>query len=98
MEELLKKLNINKNIPYDERMVEAHLHLNHNVKTSDSVLEALCYVFDNNAPAIAVVLQGYVDRLPESMYMLESLKEGLLHKNMCLTCVKQKLIGFEGLG
>jgi hypothetical protein len=98
MKELLKKLDIDKSMPYDMRMVEAHLHLNHNVKTADSVFEALCYIFDDNAPPIAAVLQGYVDKLPESVHMLEGIRDGLLYRDMCLTCVKQKLIGFEGLG
>jgi hypothetical protein len=75
-------------------LVEQHIGVTHpimSIPANYTIMDALCYIFDNDAVPIADVLQAREDQVPHALGLLEALEEGLRTKTVCLTCVKNEM-------
>lgn len=89
-----KTLNTRRIITFDNILVEQHIGIPHPIMiipAKYTLLDALCYVYDDDVVAIAKVLQGYQDGLEHAHDIMEALEEGIKSKCICLTCVKDSV-------
>lgn len=90
-----KELNTNKISIFDPRLDAAHEGLGHDIlpiPRKYTIIDALCYIFDNDPTSIADVLQSYSDKSGYALDLINALSEGIQSRSICLTCVKMSVI------
>jgi hypothetical protein len=89
-----KSLN-NKHIQiFHSNLVENHMGVMHPIKeipANFTLLDALCYVFDNDAMSVASVLQSYQDGIYYARELMKALEEGIRTKSICLRCIRENM-------
>lgn len=76
---------------FDSRLVSIHNKLGHNIlpiPKEYNLMDALCYVFDDDPEAIASVLQSWENKVEYALSLMSAISEGIKNKNLCLRCVK----------
>ena len=53
-----------------------------------TLLDALSYIFNDDANAISNVLQDYTDNDEQATALMKGIEEGIKDKIICLTCIK----------
>jgi hypothetical protein len=90
-----KNLN-NKSIKkFDSILIKQHINKDHPIMPIPeyfTLLDALCYIFNNNIDIIANLLQGYIDKNESAIGLMEALETGIKDKSVCLTCVKNDIL------
>jgi len=79
---------------FNGQLVEQHAGVTHPIMAIPSkytLMDALCYVFNNEAIPIADVLQAKEDGVKHAQALLEALEEGIRTKTVCLTCIKNSM-------
>lgn len=94
---VFKDLNTRQIRIFDPRLVSAHAGEHHAIKTIPSkynLIDALSYIFENDAIPISEVLQGYQDGDGYALDLMEAIEEGISSKSICLRCVKASVRKF----
>lgn len=76
---------------FDSRLVQAHGKLKHSIMHIPgnwTLMDALCYVFDNDPQAIAEVLQSRTYNLEYADELMKGIEDGIRSKSICMTCIK----------
>ncbi|MBC8551466.1 MAG: hypothetical protein H8D23_17615 [Candidatus Brocadiales bacterium] len=90
-----KPLTKRKIATFDGILVREHVGFTHpiyKIPAYFSIMDALCYIFNNDVIPIADVLQAKVDNVPHALSLLEALEEGIRSKTICLTCIKKSMM------
>lgn len=88
---LSKSLTVKKTIHLNSNLVATHAGADHPIfliPKNYTLLDALSYVFDDDAGTIANVLQDYVDEVPRAIELMHGIQKGIKSKTICLTCIK----------
>ena len=90
---LTKPLNNNKIITFNKELEKEHKkrHKIMPVPAHYTLLDALCYMFDNNAIAIAEVIQDNIDMKEHALQLFWALEEGIKSRTICLQCIKEAM-------
>jgi len=75
---------------FNRDLVEDHIGITHPIYTISakySLIDALKYIFEHDAVAIADILQNYSDGVEHSLDLISALEEGIRTKSICLTCI-----------
>jgi len=89
-----KPLTKRKIVTFDGLLVKEHIGFTHpiyQIPANFSIMDALCYIFNNDAIPIADVLQAKVDEVPHALSLLDALEQGIRSKSICLTCIKKSM-------
>jgi len=76
---------------FNRDLVEQHIGVTHPIMiipAKYTLLDALKYIFNHDAIAIAEVLQSYEDNMEHSLALMAALEDGVKTKSICLTCIK----------
>ncbi len=79
---------------FNRDLVEAHIGVTHPIypiKAKYTLIDALKYIFDHDAVAIADVLQNYEDNIDHALALINALEEGIGSKSICLTCIRNNV-------
>lgn len=79
---------------FNADLMDEHRFMNHDVMPIPkgySQMDCLCHIFDNDAMAIADVLQSYVDNNQHAVGLLGAIHEGIRTKSICITCIRQSV-------
>jgi len=80
-------------------LVENHVGVPHPIMpipAKYTIMDALCYIFDNDAIPIADVLQAKQDGVQHAIELIDALEEGIRTKTICLRCVKDSMHYIKG--
>lgn len=91
---LSKPLTMRKISTFDHRLVNNHIGVDHaifSIPKHYTILDALSYIFNDDAIAISNVLQDYVDIEPRSRELIKGIEGGVKDKVICLTCIKNSV-------
>ena len=72
-------------------LVALHTDTDHEIyiiPKDSTIVDILCYIFDNDAEKVADVLQGYEEGLDFAETVINTIREGINNHNMCLTCIR----------
>ncbi len=75
---------------FNRKLIDSHIGNTHPIYTISSkytLLDALKYIFEHDAVAIANVLQSYDLGQEHSLMLIHALEDGIKTKSICLTCI-----------
>ncbi len=83
---------------FDQRLTTTHVAIPHTIMPIPkgmTLMDALAYVFENDALAISSVIQDYLDNNGFAKDLFAALEQGIENKTICLTCVRRGVQAFS---